>query len=116
MDDIDGPTPGIVNWGEVMTFLYEKMKSFAGSEKFLEKNVAYFRKMGTLPIETKVAAGTGGSGGGGGGLDLGGGGEEAPGGETGFKIVPPEEAGKTAGGGEEAGAEYNMEEPTAITG
>ena len=115
MDDIDGPTPGIVNWGEVMTFLYEKMKSFAGSEKFLEKNVAYFRKMGTLPIQTKVSAGVGGSAGGG-GMDLGGGGEEAPGGETGFKIVPPEEAGKTAGGGEEAGAEYNMEEPTAITG
>jgi hypothetical protein len=117
MDDIDGPTPGIVNWGEVMTFLYEKMKSFAGSEKFLEKNVEYFHKMGVLPIETKVAAGTGGSGGG--GVDLGGGGgeaPEAPGGETGFKIVPPEEAGKTVGGGEEAGAEYNMEEPTAITG
>lgn len=112
MDDVDGPTPGIVNWGEVMTFLYDKMRSFAGSEKFLEKNVLYFKKMGILPIETKTVAGVGGSAGGG-GVDLGGGaGEapEAPGGDTGFKIVPPGEAGAGGAGGEE-GSEYEMEEP-----
>jgi len=118
MDDVDGPTPGIVNWGEVMTFLYDKMKSFAGSEKFLEKNVAYFKKLGKLPIETKVTAGAGGAGGAG-APDLGGGETpEAPGGDKGFKIVPPGEAGKTKGGGEEEGAGYEMEEPggAAITG
>jgi hypothetical protein len=113
MDDIDGPTPGIVSWGEVMTFLYDKMKSFAGSEKFLEKNVMYFKKMGVLPIETKTAAGVGGAGGDlGGGADMGGGAPEAPGGDTGFKIVPPGEAGA---GGEEEGGEYEME-PGTITG
>lgn len=119
MDDVDGPTPGVVDWGEVMTFLYDKMKSFAGSEKFLEKNVAYFQKMGVLPIQTKVSAGVGGAGGGGGGgLDLGGepGAPEVPGGEAGFKIVPPGEAGPGGEGEEEAGAEFAPPEPKAITG
>lgn len=76
MDDVEGPTPGIVNWGEAMTFLYDKMKSFAGSEKFLLKNIEYFKRTGVLPIKTKVSGGVGGSssdiGGGGAGKFVGG--------------------------------------------
>lgn len=120
MDDVEGPTPGIVNWGEVMTFLHEKMRSFAGSEKFLSKNVEYFRKMGVLPSGSKLSGGVGGSSdrsspsfGGGGSPDNSFDTTDRDRGDSGFKIVPPKEAGKSTASSEKevAGSEY--EEPTA---
>lgn len=111
MDDVDGPTPGIANWGEVMTFLYNKLQSFAGSEKFLKKNVEYFKKMGTLPIQVKTAGGVGGSGGAGdfgaagpssggagGEVDFGGDAPDVNGGDNGFSVVPPGKTGEVEQG------------------
>lgn len=111
MDDLDGPTPGVVNWGEVMVFLHDKMKSFAGSEKFLEKNVEYFKRTGKMPIATKVSAGVGGEAGGAGGGPEGGeflGGPEEMPSEPGLKAP----AGEKPKGGEDL---YAME-PEEITG
>ncbi len=110
MDDVDGPTPGIVNWGEVMSFLYNKLQSFAGSEKFLEKNVEYFKKVGVLPIQTKTVSGvdgaggagdfgdTGGPAGAGGEVDFGGGAPDLGRGDTGFNVVPPGKTGEVEQG------------------
>ena len=50
LDDESGPTGKVVDWGEVLRFLHEKMKSFAGSEKFLDKHILSLDKIAAKAV------------------------------------------------------------------